>query len=177
MANQVIEKIDSPVKEQTLPKLKSTYPGATVHGRVITTRVVGVTFEGRQEVVARLRRGDRVWLDREPTNPYDRNAIMVCRENGEQIGYLNRHLAASLNPYFKAYGYPVKGRVSLLTGGNYNGYSLGCMISFKLPNNINSTIIPAKMILIAGTIGISRLEDRCLKNTKFTSRLGVRKAT
>jgi len=132
MANQVIEKIESPIEEQTY-KLQSTYPGAIVHGRVITTRVVGVTFEGRQEVVARLNRGDRVWLDREPTNPYDRNAIKVCCENGSQIGFLNARLAASLNPLFKAYGYPVKGRVTLLTGGNYNGYSLGCMISFKLP--------------------------------------------
>ena len=132
MANQVIEKIESPIEEQTY-KLQSTYPGATVHGRVITTRVVGVTFEGRQEVVACLKQEDRIWLDREPTNPYDRNAISVCRENGEQIGYLNRHLAASLNPLFKAYGYPVKGRVTLLTGGGWDGYSLGCMISFKLP--------------------------------------------
>jgi hypothetical protein len=144
MANQVIEKIESPNKEETLPKVQSTYPGATVRGRILTTKVVGVTFEGRQEVVARLRRGDRVWLDREPDNPYDRNAITVCRENGEQIGYLNRHLAASLNPYFQAYGYPVKGRVTLLTGGSYNGYSLGCLVSFKLPkqhqlnNNHNS---------------------------------------
>ena len=133
MTNQVIEKINRPIEEQTLSKLQSDYPGAAVHGRVITTRVVGVTFEGRQEVVARLRRGDRVWLDREPTNRYDSNAITVCRENGEQIGYLDRHLAASLNPYFQAYGYPVKGRVTLLTGGGWEGYTLGCMISFKLP--------------------------------------------
>ncbi len=131
--HDVIERIAKPVKEQTLPKLKPTYPGATVHGRVLTTKVVGVTFEGRQEVVARLKRGDRVWLDRELDNPYDANAISVCRENGEQIGYLNRHLAASLTPFFKAYGYPVKGRVEWLTGGSFNGYSLGCMVSFKLP--------------------------------------------
>ena len=133
MTNQVIEKIESPIKEQTLPNLQSTYPGATVRERVLTTKVVGVTFEGRQEVVSRIRRFDKVWLDQEPDNPYDRNAIMVCRENGEQIGYLNRNLAASLNPYFQAYGYPVKGRVTMLTGGSYNGYSLGCMVSFKLP--------------------------------------------
>ena len=132
MTNQVIEKIERPIEEQTY-KLQSTYPGATVHGRVITTKVVGVTFEGRQEVVARLQRGDRVWLDREPTNPYDSNAITVCRENGEQIGYLNRGLSKSINPLFKAYGFPVKGRVTLLTGGSYDGYSLGCMIGFKLP--------------------------------------------
>ena len=144
MTNQVIEKIESPIEEQTY-KLQSTFPGATVHGRVITTRVVGVTFENRQEIVACLRRADRVWLDREPTNPYDENAISVCRENGEQIGYLNRHLAASLNPFFKAYGFPVKGQVTLLTGGSYDGFSLGCMISFKLPKQHQLNNNPSKI--------------------------------
>jgi hypothetical protein len=144
MANQVIEKIERPIEEQTY-KLQSTYPGATVHGRVITTKVVGVTFEGRQEVVARLRRGDRVWLDREPTNRYDRNAITVCRENGEQIGYINRHLAASLNPLFKVYGFPVRGRVTLLTGGGWDGYTLGCMINFKLPKQHQLNNNPSKI--------------------------------
>ncbi len=136
----VIEKITPPIHQIETPKLQGSYPQARVKGRVVTTKVVGVTFEGRQEVVARLQRGDRIWLEREPDNPYDRDAIKVSRENGEQIGYLNRHLAASLNPYFQAYGYPVRGRVSLLTGSGFGGYSLGCMISFKLPrpNQLNN---------------------------------------
>ena len=133
MANQVIEKIEIPIREQTLPKLQSTYPHATLSGRVLTTKVVGVTFEGRQEVVARLKEGDRVWLDQEPDNPYDKNAITVCRSNGEQIGYLNRYLAASIVPFFRAYGYPVKGKVTTLTGSGWNGYSLGVVIAFMLP--------------------------------------------
>ena len=133
MSTQVIEKIENPTEEQTLPKLQSSYPAATVHGRVVTTKVVGVTFEGRQEVVARLQLGDRVWLDPEPDNPYDTNAIAVCRSNGEQIGYLNRHLAASIIPFFQAYGYPVKGKVTSITGSGWNGYSLGVVIGFKLP--------------------------------------------
>ena len=145
MTNQVIEKIERITEEQAPLKHQSTYQEATVNGRVITTRVVGVTFEGRQEVVACLKRFDKVWLDREPTNRYDRNAITVCRENGEQIGYINRHLAAKLNPLFKAYGYPVKGRVTLLTGGSYGGFSLGCMISFKLPKQHQLNNSPDKI--------------------------------
>jgi hypothetical protein len=132
---EVIETIVSPVWEVELPKLQGSYPHAWVKGRVITTRVVGVTFEGRQEVVARLQRGDRVWLEMQPTNPYDRNAIKVCHENGEMVGYLSRQLAASIHPYFKAYGFPVRGRVTLLTGGSWDGYTLGCMITFKLPKS------------------------------------------
>ncbi len=133
MSNQVIEKIDTPIKELTPPKQQSTYPGATVRGRVLTTKVVGVTFEGRQEVVARLQQGDRVWLDREPDNAYDPNAIAVCRSNGEQIGFLNRNLAGRIVSFFKAYGYPVKGKVVAITGSEWNGYSLGVIVAFKLP--------------------------------------------
>ena len=133
--HDVIDTIVKPVPTIELPKLRGSYPFARVKGRVITVKVVGVTFAGRQEVVARLQQGDRVWLELEPTNPHDRNAIKVCRENGEQIGYLRRQLAAAINPYFKAYGYPVRGRVTLLTGGNWEGYTLGCIISFKLPKS------------------------------------------
>jgi hypothetical protein len=133
METQVIEKSVS----TNLPKLETTYPQSRVHGRVITTKIVGVTFEGRQEVVARLQMGDRVWIEPEPSNPYDPNAIKVCRSNGEQIGYFSRYLAASVAPYFKAYSYPVKGKVTLLTGSGWGNYSLGVVIAFKLPKLTN----------------------------------------
>ena len=124
------------------PKLQACYPQSRVHGRVITTKVVGVTFEGRQEVVAKLQMGDRVWLEMEPSNPYDANAIMVSRSNGEQIGYLNRHLAARIIPYFKAYRYAVKGKVTLLTGSSSDGFTLGCVIIFTVGQAKNTPSIP-----------------------------------
>ena len=133
MESQLIEKIGSPIQETRLPKLKAYYPYTTIRGQLISTRVVGVTFEGRQEVVACLRMGDRIWLEMEPDNPYDHNAIKVTRENGEQFGYINRLLAADIVHYFRAYGYPVQGKVSLLTGSRWDGYSLGVVIVFKLP--------------------------------------------
>jgi len=133
MEAQVIEKTVS----TNLPKLETTYPQSRVHGRVITTKVVGVTFEGRQEVVARMQMGDRVWLEMEPDNQFDHNAIKVSRSNGDQAGYLSRQLAASVVPYFKAYGYPVKGKITLLTGSGWGNYSLGVVIAFKLPKLTN----------------------------------------
>ena len=51
--------------------------------REIKTKVVGVTFDGRQAVVAKLTMGEEVVLRGELTNPYDRNAIRVERLNGE----------------------------------------------------------------------------------------------
>jgi single-stranded-DNA-specific exonuclease len=102
-------------------------------GSRIITRVVGVTFNGRQRVIARLTMGEEILLKREPTNPYDYNAICVERLNGHQIGYINRHLAATLAPFFDAHHSPVRGRVQYLTGSLSYGYSLGVVISFDVP--------------------------------------------
>ena len=132
METQVIERVEKTVSIPLL-KLATAYPQSHVHGRVMTTKVVGVSFEGRQEVLACLKMGDRIWLEMEPNNRYDHNAIKVSRSNGEQIGYLSRYLAASLSPYFKAYGCPVKGKATLLTGSLWDGYTLGCVVTFKLP--------------------------------------------
>jgi len=133
MESQVIEKIVSVVPEINLPKIKPSFPFTKVHGRVITTKVVGVSFEGRQETIARLRDGDRIWLEREPENHFDHNAVAVCRSNGEKFGYLNRELAANVAPYFDAYGCPVKGKVALLLGSRRDGFTLGTVIAFKIP--------------------------------------------
>jgi len=133
MANQVVDSNIRISSELRLPKLETSIPQSKIHGRVISTRVVGVTFDGRQEIVAQLHEGDRIWLEREPNNRYDYNAIRVSRSNGEQIGYLNRHLAANLTPYFDAYGKPVRGKVILVTGSRWNNYSLGAIVAFKLP--------------------------------------------
>lgn len=106
---------------------------ARVHGRVITTKVVGVSFEDRQEIVARMQIGDHVWLEREPDNPFDPNAVSVNCSNGEQIGYLSARLAAKLADLLDRYGYPIHGRVYLLTGSSFDSYSLGVVIAFKIP--------------------------------------------
>jgi hypothetical protein len=97
------------------------------------TKVVGVTFEGRQEVVAKLQVGEDIQLWREPTNPYDENAIRVERLVGEQIGFINRFLAVDLAPIFDAQSEPVPGTVTQLTGSLYAGYSLGVWIAFTKP--------------------------------------------
>jgi hypothetical protein len=127
MDSHVIEKISNPIQEISLPKPNQS--------RVVRTKVVGVSFDNRQEVIARMHRGDRIWLDMEPDNPYDPNAISVCCSSGLQIGYLNRNIAARLISLFRAYGYPVKGKVAMVTGSEWDGYNLGVVISFKLPKN------------------------------------------
>jgi single-stranded-DNA-specific exonuclease len=66
------------------------------------TKLAGVSFEGRQEVVARLEPGAPLRLVRQPTNEFDPNAIAVMTHAGEQVGYLNRRLAAVLAPAIDA---------------------------------------------------------------------------
>lgn len=109
----------------------------TIHdyhsGSRICTRVAGVTFNGRQRVVARLNIGEEILLKRGPTNPYDPNAIRVECNDGRQIGYLNRHLAETLVSFFDAYHKPVPACIHSLTGSLRPGYSLGAVIVFDVP--------------------------------------------
>lgn len=57
------------------------------------TKIVGVTFEGRQEVLQNLKAGDKLILKREPDNEFDPNAVAVLTTKEEQAGYLNKQLA------------------------------------------------------------------------------------
>lgn len=50
----------------------------------------------RVDIIGRCAIGEQIRLIPEPHNPYDRNAIMVCRISGEQIGYLPRQCAAEV---------------------------------------------------------------------------------
>ena len=100
---------------------------------LICTKVAGVSFNNRQAVLARLSAGETIQLRREPNNPYDANAIRVERLNGQQIGYLSRHMAAELAPFFKAHKEPVQGQVYRLIGAQDYGYSRGVIITFNVP--------------------------------------------
>jgi hypothetical protein len=64
-------------------------------------RVAGETSRNsdgsdRQAVIARCRVGDLLVLEHEPDNPQDINAVRVITRRGEQIGYLERHLAGEV---------------------------------------------------------------------------------
>jgi single-stranded-DNA-specific exonuclease len=104
-----------------------------VSTRSIETKVVGVTYEGRQAVVAQLKKGEEVFLVRDPHNPYDRNAIKVVNWNRQQFGFLNRDLAAVLSSRMDLYGRQVIAVVSAICGGYYADSSLGVRVKFDLP--------------------------------------------
>ena len=62
------------------------------------TKLAGVSFEGRQDVIARLEAGAVLRVVRQPDNVYDANAIALLDPTGEQVGFFNRRLAAALVP-------------------------------------------------------------------------------
>jgi len=50
----------------------------------------------RQTIIPRCQVGELLVLEHEPDNPHDINAIRVLRQNGEQIGYLQREFAGEV---------------------------------------------------------------------------------
>ena len=88
------------------------------------TKAVGVTFAGRQAVVAKLAPGEELVVRRVPDNPADENAVGLFTTSGEQVGYLRRQIALELAPLMDAGTAHYVARVSEVTGGS-DGRSLG----------------------------------------------------
>jgi single-stranded-DNA-specific exonuclease len=82
----------------------------------MNTKVVGVSFEGRQEIVRTLKQSQELFLMREPDNDHDSNAVAVLTNTGEQVGYLSKTMAEDLAPAMdKGNNYNVK--ITTITGG------------------------------------------------------------
>jgi single-stranded-DNA-specific exonuclease len=79
------------------------------------SKVVGVSFEGRQDTVAGLRAGDALDLVRQPDNVHDPHAIAV-RFGILHIGYLRKEIARRLAPNIDG-GARYEARVTGVTGG------------------------------------------------------------
>ncbi|HEY6485947.1 MAG TPA: helicase-related protein [Candidatus Cybelea sp.] len=80
------------------------------------TKLAGVSFEGRQDVIAGMRAEAPLELRRQPDNPHDSNAVAVCYGH-LQLGFLNKKLAAHIAPLIDA-GARYRARVASLTGGS-----------------------------------------------------------
>jgi hypothetical protein len=68
----------------------------------MTTQIVGQKFyQLASKLVPRLKQGQRIALQREPTNQYDANAIAVFIL-GNKVGHLSRGVAENLAPMMDA---------------------------------------------------------------------------
>ena len=99
------------------------------------TKIAGVTFEGRQRVIADLNRrgalnpGVELILRREPTNPYDQYAVAVFAPSGQQLGYLSKDCARQVSINM-ASGTRYHAFVGAVTGGD-----VGCAYGVNIQIN------------------------------------------
>lgn len=63
-----------------------------------TFRVVGESYENRQSYLNKLSIGEEVYLNREPHNPYDSNAVAVVNRKNRVLGYLKREVSLWFAP-------------------------------------------------------------------------------
>ena len=85
------------------------------------TKLAGVTFENRQDIIMDLKLESDVVLMRDYKNEYDKNAIKVLTNfNKEQIqiGWIPRDLASVLAPEIDA-GIIWKGKIYKIIGTEY----------------------------------------------------------
>lgn len=90
--------------------------GGAEEAPALYTKVVGVTFDSRQAVLAAARAGDPLRLRREPGNPHDPHAVLVTTEDGRAVGYLSAQLAGRLAPSIDM-GARYRATVARVTGG------------------------------------------------------------
>jgi hypothetical protein len=86
---------------------------------------------------AGLRVGMRVFLQPDPTNHYDSNAVAVNRRDGTLIGHINRSDAALLSPCLLG-GMEVEATVHSINKGERKGES--CVISLDIPEEFRKTL-------------------------------------
>lgn len=91
---------------------------------VFKTRVVGV-----QHYRGLVGAGEQVTLQRDPRNPYDKNAIKVVNIGGMQVGHIPRDVAAQAAPLLD------KGLVSMegvMLTGNLTGFSYSLALELRI---------------------------------------------
>ena len=93
------------------------------------TKIVGVTFEGRQRLISKLDIGEQLILLRNPNNPYDRNAIGVYNINYDMLGHINRDLAKKMAPLIDS-GVRFQVTVSEVVGGGEYNYGVKILIQY-----------------------------------------------
>ena len=92
------------------------------------SKIVGVSFENRQDKIKELKENEELILEREPANQYDKNAIKILNSEREHLGYVNKEIAIDMAKAMDK-GLKFKVIVTSITGGKDNNY--GCNIKIE----------------------------------------------
>lgn len=123
------------------------------------TKIVGVTHEGRQDLVAGVRPGEPLALVREPDNEHDPRAIAV-RYGNLKLGYLRRAIAARIAPNIDG-GERYTAEVRHVTGGGARSIGVNIWVTRERPiveRRVAGERAPADGVL-AALIGSHPLRD------------------
>lgn len=90
------------------------------------TKIVGVSFEGRQDVVAGLSEGLALRFERQPANEFDSNAIAV-HFGALQLGFLKKDIAKHLAPKIDE-GVAYHATIGSLTGGGTKHFGVNIFV-------------------------------------------------
>jgi hypothetical protein len=122
----LIEKILEQVTPNSVPqdeinqeRIRALVLGGQEH------KIVGVTFEGRQDVLKTIQEGDILELQPEPDNQYDPNAVAVKMLDGTQAGYIPKNFAAMIHDIADQ----MAARVTCVLGGD-NNMAFGLRVKF-----------------------------------------------
>lgn len=165
-------------------RLAMGWPGKMADDAIhYNSKLVGVTFEGRQEVIKVLTGSEELRVRREADNAYDKNAVAVDVKFGEvwaPIGYIakdkNADIAATLDA-----GKEVFIAIASLTGGGEKSYGVNTEIEFSKVKAVKKveveeaapvaeTTVDYKEMLNAALSGLGLIAP-AKKTAKYTSRL------
>lgn len=97
------------------------------------TRIVGISYNNRAENIKKLRIKERVILEKEVNNKFDKNAIQVKNIDNESLGYISKSIAAKLSPYFNFIKNDSINALVTEIICDSSGEDYGVKIAFKVP--------------------------------------------
>lgn len=108
----------------------------------IRCHIAGVTYEDRQNVCSRVRKGDILQLEPEYDNPYDSNAIVV-KFAGNVCGYIPKEFSKSINRRLQ-YGENICCKSIDILGGDVFNIGIEILISSNEEFNEKANTLVSK---------------------------------
>lgn len=108
------------------------------------SKIVGVSFEGRQDIIAQMTDKSQLRVRREPDNKFDPKAVAVDTLLGEEwrpIGYIakdkNSDIAAALDA-----GNDVEVKLADITGGGDKSYGVNIELEYEKAAEVEKVEVP-----------------------------------